>query len=368
MGANGTQALDGRARSIIGPGQALQRDRLMLCGVIVTYGARKSLLYATLQAALGSGIDRAVVVDNGSRWPVRRDLAEDFAERVDVVRLGKNAGSAPGFKAGIARALELGAERLLILDDDLALTPQTVERLQRSLDHSAARSGFARCAVCAYRKSAMERMILVEGQGLARAVAPPILRFSIMRLLRGLVAHTRPSLTSEMFKAQGPTAPSETSRVAFAPYGGVFIHRSAVEWIGLPDERFSLYWDDVEWTYRLTARGGSIVIDRGAPLGELEISHPFRKPHISRFHSLLLRDAGPGDYRIYYEIRNAIYFSAYPARRDISYLGVRVAAFRLGIFALGIALRRNARSRVIREAVNDGLNGRLGYNEKYPLE
>ncbi|MDE1953574.1 MAG: glycosyltransferase [Betaproteobacteria bacterium] len=340
----------------------------MIYCVIVTYGQRKALLYATLQAALGAGIERAVVVDNGSHWDVTRDVEADFGTRVDVVRLQRNCGSAPGFKAGMARALRLGAEHLLILDDDLGVNQETIDQLQRTLQSLATNQELSKCAVCAYRKSAMERMIRIEGHRLVHEVAPNILRFSSARIFKTIFL-----AASKYLQRHGPgnesgVALSGTVPVAFAPYGGVFIHRSAVESIGLPDERFALYWDDIEWTYRITDRGGSIVIDCDAPLDELEISHPFRKWRVSRFHSLLLREAGPADYRVYYEIRNAVYFAARPARHDVAWLGLRLAAFRIGVDVLGLILKRTRRARAIRIAIADGRSGRLGYNNDFPLE
>ena len=340
----------------------------MLYCVIVTYGRRKSLLYGTLQAALASGIDRAVVVDNGSHWPVADDVAADFGERVDVVRLGINRGSAPGFKTGIARAMHLGADYVLILDDDLAVGRSTIQHLQQSLLALADNFGLSRCAVCCYRKSAMERMIRVEGHRLARAAAPNILRFSVARIFKSIFLSILRRLSRRRDGESSQDRLIGTIPVAFAPYGGVFVHRSAVESIGLPDERFVLYWDDIEWTYRITDRGGSIVIDCDAPLDELEISHPFRKWHASRFHSLLLREAGPADYRIYYEVRNAIYFACRPARHDVPWFNLRLVAFKVGVEISGLIFRRTRRARVIRTAVADGRNGRLGYNTNFPLE
>ena len=340
----------------------------MIYCVIVTYGQRRDLLLATLRAALASGVDRSVVVDNGAHWAVSEELQNTFPQRVDVICLLKNRGSAPGFRAGIARAMELGADHLLILDDDLAIEAATLHQLQQSLEDLAKTRGLPKSAVCAYRNSTMERMIKIEGKNLAHSVAPPILRFGGSLLLKSL----RSVISGEWqddFAARGP-APSHHGTVAipFAPYGGLFMHRSAVNLIGLPDERFGLYWDDIEWTYRITSNGGIIVIDCDAPLNELEISLPFRSKHVSRFHSLLLRDAGPSDYRIYYEIRNAIYFSSHSAQSQIPLLRTRIFFFRMGILITALILRRTHRGRTICKAVSDGLSGALGYNAEFPFE
>lgn len=335
--------------------------------VVVTYGSRRDLLYSCLDGCRRSGVHRAILVDNGARWNVSEDMARDFPDFVTVVSMGRNRGSSPGFKAGLLAAIEAEADLILVLDDDLAPTREALERLTRTLQTQAARLGRDSTAVVGFRHSAMERMIRVGRDALASTVTPPILQWPGNHVLNRLLRATRVVLAPPDTQAREEFA-SGLVRVRFAPYGGLLMHREVVARVGLPDEDFVLYWDDVEWTHRISASGGRIFIDMQAPLIEMEVSHPFRERLLSRYHSTVLREGGKNDYRVYYEVRNAIHFAQRGARRHIHLLGARILAFWLATSALALAHGAHARGRTIRRAISDGLHGRMGYNQDFPLE
>ncbi len=75
-------------------------------------------------------VDSLIVVDNGSRDGSARALE---AEAIVLVRAGSNLGFSGGCNLGIVRALEDGAERLLILNSDAEVDTDTIERLEAAL-------------------------------------------------------------------------------------------------------------------------------------------------------------------------------------------------------------------------------------------
>ncbi len=341
----------------------------MLCSVIVTYGQRRELLYATLRSAFVSGVDKAVVVDNGSGWAVAEHLANDFGESVDLVRHARNLGSAGGFSAGMARALDLGADELLLLDDDLGCSSDSLQHLRATLQHLMQEHGPAAAAVLGYRATHMAGLVGCPQTAGALNVTPPILRFSFGHLLRSLVT----LVLRNKARSPEPTPAQTTSttglyRVPYGPYGGLLLHRRAVENIGLPDERLVLYWDDIEWTYRLTRQGGELCIDCDAPLDELETSLAFRAKHLTRIHGLLLRQGDPRDSRIYYEVRNTAYFARHIAARDICFPTARLRGVQIAATLVGRRHCQKERARTITLAIRDGLAGDLGFKQDYPLE
>ena len=334
-----------------------------ICCVTVTYGDRKNLLKQTISGSLAAGIENIIVVNNGASWNVADDIRNEFDKHTTVVNIDHNSGSAHGFRKGLETALLLNAEYILLLDDDTAPAPGTIDRLMSSHQSLACKYGLDNTIVVGYREAAMRRTIASEGSAYASSADPPMLRFSPRRALGRFIAHTL-----NASEPLGRSTDSTLIRAPFAPFGGILIHRSVLAKIGFPDERFVLYCDDFEWTHRILAHRGIICIDTEAPLREIELSVQFRKNSLTRFHSLVLRDGGPSDYRIYYEVRNSVYFATHtsraPSRRSL--WRVRLLYIATGI--ISVIHRRRERFKVIRHAISDGLTGKLGLNHDFPLE
>ena len=119
--------------------------------VTVTYGERRALLHQVLDALPAQGVSRAVVVDNGARWPVKDELAAAYGDFVDVVEMGRNTGSAGGFAAGIQRALETGAEFIWLLDDDNRPVPDCLAALSAAYQELRGQHPADLLAVLAFR-------------------------------------------------------------------------------------------------------------------------------------------------------------------------------------------------------------------------
>ena len=78
--------------------------------------------------ALQGEVDQIIVVDNGSRSPVK-DIPGLAGVDVTLITLAANAGVARGFNVGIAAARERGAGFVLLLDDDSVPSPGMVAKL-----------------------------------------------------------------------------------------------------------------------------------------------------------------------------------------------------------------------------------------------
>lgn len=341
----------------------------MLFGVIVTYGRREAFFLKSLRSAFSSGIDKAVVVDNGSHWNVQAGIGDEYASKVDVVRLKQNLGSAPGFKAGIARAMELGAQYIILLDDDLLGTRESLAHMRECLERAARQYGLDKSMVVGYRDTHMRGLLRAIAENRPTMATPHLLRFGVSRLpsnLWSLVVQAPPSEKGGSTIRTGH--PGGLHRVDFAPYGGLLFHRSVADTIGLPDQDFVLYWDDIDWTYRLKKHGGAVFVDADAPLEEMEVSQFFRRRYGSRLHSLLLRESGPRDSSIFYEVRNTIYFACHSAGTDVRWPRLRSRLLLAATLVLSMILRRKQRFLTIREAIDDGIAGRLGFRPDHPLD
>jgi GT2 family glycosyltransferase len=70
-------------------------------------------------------VDRIIVVDNGSRPP--------FAGDAETLRVEENLGFGGGCNLGIARALDAGADSILLLNSDAEVAPDCVALLEAAL-------------------------------------------------------------------------------------------------------------------------------------------------------------------------------------------------------------------------------------------
>ena len=100
-----------------------------VAAVILSYNGRDDTL-ACLDSLARSEWDRAttIVVDNGSTDGSAAAVRDAHPDAV-VVETGRNLGFAEGNNVGIRRALELGADHVLLLNNDTVLAPDAIGQL-----------------------------------------------------------------------------------------------------------------------------------------------------------------------------------------------------------------------------------------------
>jgi GT2 family glycosyltransferase len=323
-----------------------------VCVVTVTYGKRWHFLRESLASARLEGVARAVVVDNGSREDIQSLASAEFGDFVEVVRMGRNTGSAGGFKAGLSRALARGSDFLLFLDDDNRLEPSCLARLRAAHAEAAAMVPVESLAVLAYR----DRQAGIA----ARGFKMPRSAFFGFRIEDVPCKLFRRTSLGRRWIARRASAARVT--VSVAPYSGLFFHRSVPHMHGLPDDRFMLYADDTEFSYRLTRAGGQIFLLTEARIVDMELSWNIRFGNT--FDRLLL---GDGDFRAFYWTRNNAYFERW--KRDG---GGLLRAINRGLYLSALRLRaavlqRGKRFDLLIHAIRDGEAGRLGEHPEFPL-
>jgi GT2 family glycosyltransferase len=197
-----------------------------LIAVVLSWNGREDTL-ACLDSLRGI---ETVCVDNGSSDGSADAVAERFPE-VELIRTEVNLGFAAGNNVGIRRALDRGADWVLLLNNDALAEDGLVAALERA---AAARpdAGVLACKV------------LVAGSGTvwyAGASFDPIL---------GRSRHAGFGGTDE---------PGELRDVARGTGTGMAVSRAAIERAGLLDEELFLYAEDLEWCLRIERAGFSIV-------------------------------------------------------------------------------------------------------------
>ncbi len=103
-----------------------------------------------------------VLVDNASTDGTAEYLASDpFPGRLHVISLPENTGGSGGFSTGMARALELGAEYVWLMDDDcypeLDALEQLVGGYERAVEVASSEITFA-CSLVKFRDGSAAEM------------------------------------------------------------------------------------------------------------------------------------------------------------------------------------------------------------------
>lgn len=332
------------------------RNHPPVAAVTVTYGARWHLLRQVLDALRlhHAAIADIVVVDNGSSDDVAAHVEALGDPRIRVVTLARNTGSASGFRAGIAAAVEHGVGELIwLLDDDNVPRPRGLALL---LDAYRKLGEDWRNAMLALRRDRTEFVLAARGLMQVRIADNSFLGFHLRHVVQKIERRYQRA------NALATDTPWERplSDVGYAPYGGLLFHRRWVEAVGLPDASFFLYADDYEFTSRFAALGGRIVLCAPSEIVDLERSWHRTAP---RTHHLFAADASP--MRLYYSVRNRAYLESQRFVRSRLAYGCNVALY-LTAIALHAAIVDRApratltRLRMIIGALRDGWSGRLG--------
>lgn len=181
----------------------------------------------TLAALASLAPTETICVDNGSTDGSADEVAQRFPA-VELIRTGANLGFAAGNNVGIRRALERGADWVLLLNNDAVAEPGLAAALERV---AAARpdAGLLACAV------------LNEDGSVQYAGAT----FDARLGYSGRVSTTMPD------------GPRDVGRVDGA---AVAVSRAAAERAGLLDESLFLYVEDVDWSLRVRAAGFALVL------------------------------------------------------------------------------------------------------------
>jgi rhamnopyranosyl-N-acetylglucosaminyl-diphospho-decaprenol beta-1,3/1,4-galactofuranosyltransferase len=209
--------------------------------VVVTYN-RADLLGRMLDglAAQTHEPDAVIVVDNASEDHTRKVLDAHQGLHLQRIHLDENTGGAGGFRAGVQAACEQGFDRIWLVDDDVVPAPDCLEVL---MSHDEACLMSVREDI---RGHLVEKAAVNFDLDHAWAVRPK--RDSVET--RYGDRHAMPELV-------------ELHNVAFE---GFLVRREVVEAVGLPDDEFFIFYDDVDFAMRARRAGYRIWAVRDAVL------------------------------------------------------------------------------------------------------
>jgi GT2 family glycosyltransferase len=219
--------------------------------VIVSYNAREDLnrCLASLAAHPLNTVHEIVVVDNGSS-DRSAEMVRTFWQRVRLIEAGANLGFA---KANNLAILQTTSELILLLNGDTLVPSGAIDVLVRTLD---ARPDVA-----------------IVGPRLVNASGRAELSFG--RMIGPVAEAWQKILIRGNDEGVGPITnyverlTRSEQRVDWVSGACLLVRRSDAEAVGLLDERFFIYTEDVDFCAAVRARGRGVLFTPAAEIVHL---------------------------------------------------------------------------------------------------
>ncbi len=293
------------------------------CAVVLNWNGREDTLRCleSLRHLEHPGVT-VICVDNGSVDGSQQAIRERFPD-VQLIEAGANLGYAGGNNLGIRRALEQGAEWVMLVNNDATVAPDVID-------------GFARAAAGDPHAGILAGKVFFADR-------PSTIWFAGQRVRELLGYSGRP---------RGYGRPDGPRYARVEPTGRAVgalmaVSRAAIDAVGVFDEDLFAYVEDVDWALRVRAAGMHVLFAPGA----------------RAWHRVSASTGGEArsTHTLYYGVRNTVVVlerrRPLPAPASV----LRRAAI-LATFAAHASTRADRRAALaaVREGFADARAGRLG--------
>ena len=181
-----------------------------------------------------------IIVDNGSKGDDANILKEEYGDFATVIRNDENKGFAEGNNVGIRRALQQSADYILLLNNDAIVDPDFLDAL---IVEAESRPDVAILGPMIYyyppHGSGDGEIIWSAGGKFTRRIAQPF-HIGLGEADRG--------------QFDGPR------KVDYISGCALLIKREVVERIGLLDESYFAYFEDLDWNLKALKAGYSVLL------------------------------------------------------------------------------------------------------------
>lgn len=296
--------------------------------IVVTFN-RLEKLKKTLCAydKIERGLDMLIIVDNNSSDGTDVFLKNWQKEKAffdkKVLSLSENLGGSGGFYHGCKEAMNLGADWILVSDDDAYPDSAIMFEFNKFINENANRKISAVCSTVKHMDGTIDT-------GHRKKYSK---KFAIRPLFTpvSLNNYVKPSFNIDLFS-----------------YVGTFLNAKALERVGLCNDKYFIYYDDTEHSMRMSTWGEQICVP------SIIFSHDDGYGLAKEQKDILMT------WRDYYDIRNKI---------NMFLLHDKLVAFFWVISRLLMCFMKFPMNiecqKMYLTAIKDGLLGRLGKHSVY---
>lgn len=336
-----------------------------VCAVIVTYANRFVYLKKVIDGCLREGVDRIVIVDNGSEPSSINSLRDEEKNnnKLTVIYNNDNLGSSGGYKIGLEFVYsKINCDNIWLLDDDNVPQRGALKVLKELWRQYSKNKLFDtdKLVLLSYRedRSIYKLEAISKKNDIILGKMNGFLGFNISKIFHKIVK----LLLSKFNSINSNTVCNIIGNVSVAPYGGMFFSKSIIDIIGYPDDTFFVYADDFDWSYRVTLNNGQILLVENSVIEDVDKSWNVSDKKVTPFYSFLNTGS---DFRIFYTIRNRVFFDQKRVKsRCIYNINMHFYLFILWFFK---NKQNKKRFSLILNAIENGLSANLGkieFNDK----
>ncbi|TCW60161.1 glycosyltransferase [Treponema sp. J25] len=325
--------------------------------VTVTYGNRFNFLKQVIDSALNEGIKKIIVVDNNSVTESREKLKayerELGKDKIKVLYLDENYGSAGGYKRGLEEAYnDPDCEFIWLLDDDNVPEENALRNLLLAYEYLGKN---IYNVLMSLRPIFKDDLLSVQKGRIKGYIKNSFMGFHIKYYFLDKIFQISNYLNAKI-GINSEAVNYKIVKSQIGPYGGLFLHKKVIENVGYPNEDFFVYADDHDWTLRMTNSGFDLYLCSNSIIKDIDVTWLATKVKSPFYNSM------SNDIKVYYSIRNHVFLDKkFITNKYVYYLNLYISLFYNYLFHLFLIPKMAIkRFKIILKAVKDGLNGNLG--------
>jgi GT2 family glycosyltransferase len=291
--------------------------------VIVTYNRLEMLKKAISCYERQTLMPKSIIVINNASTDGTKEFLDEWSSDTSpiankvVIHSEVNTGGTGGFFSGINEALNQPNEWIWVSDDDAFPHMDALENLEMFYNQVEHKEDVV--ALCSQIINNGNCDIVHR-----RYIKPSKLKFMSVPVPTSMYENCNGGFPIDLFT-----------------FVGTMIRKDAVEKVGLPIKEFFIYFDDIEYSYRLRKEGKMYCVPSSI------VQHDQKKQ----------LDKSTQNWRLYYQARNRMYFMRkyYPVQAKMSFLKQCVK----------MILKHTVKDKIIMDAMVAGKKGDLGIDKKY---
>lgn len=202
--------------------------------VVLNWNGKEDTVRCLESLKKAEGDFSIIVVDNGSTDGSPAAIESQFPD-VEIMAFPENTGFARGNNEGMKEAMRLGAEKIILLNNDVEVEPNLIQELDRETRHE--KIGLAGPLI--YLASRRDE------------IWPSVGRICLW------IANHRSAKTLEQVRRL------KESEIGFLSGCCLLIKRSVIDRIGLLDERFFAYFEEADYCLRAGKAGFNLTVADG---------------------------------------------------------------------------------------------------------
>lgn len=184
-----------------------------------------------------------IVVDNASNDNSVLALKEEFGDSINLIVNSENLGGSGGFNTGINFALQKDYKYIMLLDNDAFVRKDTIEKMYYFLENNI------EVGMLGSKIYSMDNENQIQEFG----AEIDFVHYNMNQMYVG-----------EIDCEELP----EIVWCDYVPACAMMLRTEAIRNVGIMDEDFFVYWDDIEWGYRFKLAGYKV-----AALGNATVVH-----------------------------------------------------------------------------------------------